>query len=98
MWKISIVEGRSQRRLVREGKLVSPWVDELKAAYENAKADSNGRKLVIDLRNLTTISNQGESLLLELMKQGARFRCSGVFAKELLKQVGRRLPSNGANR
>jgi hypothetical protein len=95
MLRISIVEGRSQRRLVLEGKLVSPWVDVLKAAYENAKADSNGRQLVIDLRNLTTISNQGESLLLDLMKQGVRFRCSGVFAKEVLKEVGRRLPGNG---
>ncbi len=98
MLKISCVEGRIQRRLVLEGKLVSPWVDELKAAYENAKADSNGRQLVIDLRNLTAISDQGESLLLDLMRQGVRFRGSGVFAKEILKQVGRRLPSNGANR
>jgi anti-anti-sigma regulatory factor len=95
MLRISIVEGRSQRQLVLEGRLVSPWVDVLKTAYENAKADSNGRQLVIDLRNLTTISNQGESLLLELMKQGVRFRCSGVFAKEVLKEVGRRLPGNG---
>jgi hypothetical protein len=98
MLKISFVEGRSQRRLVLEGKLVCPWVDELKAAYESAEADLNGRELVIDLRNLTTISDQGESLLLELMKQGVRFRSSGVFAKEILKQIGRRLPSNGANR
>jgi anti-anti-sigma regulatory factor len=81
--------------LALEGKLVSPWVDELKAAYENAKADLNGRKLVIDLRNLTTISNQGENLLLELMKQGVRFRRSGVFAKEVLKEVERRLAGNG---
>jgi hypothetical protein len=78
MLRISIVEGRSERRLVLEGKLVSPWVDVLKTAYENAKADSNGRQLVIDLRNLTTISDQGENLLLELMRRGVRFRRSGV--------------------
>jgi hypothetical protein len=95
MLKISIVEGRSERRLVLEGKLVSPWVDELRAAYESAKADSNGPKLVIDLRNLTTISDQGENLLLELMRRGVRFRRSGVFAKEVLKEVERRLAGNG---
>src|SRR5438094_703016 len=36
MLKISIVEGRKQRRLVVEGRFVAPWSDELKAACERA--------------------------------------------------------------
>ena len=50
MLKISIVEGRKQRRLVVEGKLVAPWSDELKAACERAASGLNGRELVIDLK------------------------------------------------
>jgi hypothetical protein len=38
MLKISVVEGRKQRRLVAEGRLVAPWLDELKAACETAKS------------------------------------------------------------
>ena len=97
MLKISIVEGRKQRRLVVEGKLVAPWSDELKAACERAGSGLEGRELVIDLKTLTTISQQGENLLLELMKQGVRFRGCGVFTNEILKQVARRLRRNGAH-
>ena len=98
MLKISILEGTKQRRLVVEGKLVSPWSDELKAACERAGSGLNGREILIDLKNLTTISEQGETLLLELMKQGVRFRGCGVFTNEILKQVARRLRRNGAHK
>src|SRR5213593_3521579 len=78
MLKISIVEGRKQRRLVVEGKLVAPWSDELKAACERAGSGLNGRELVVDLKILTTISEAGENVLVELMKQGVKVRCCGV--------------------
>lgn len=95
MLKISIVERKKQRRLVVEGRLVAPWSDELKAACERAGSGLDGRELVIDLKNLTMINQQGENLLLELMKQGGKFRGCGVFTKEILKQVARRLRRNG---
>ena len=98
MLKISIVEGRKQRRLVVEGKLVAPWSDELKAACERAASGLDGRELVIDLKNVTPISQQGENLLLELMKHGVRCRGCGVFTNQILKQVARRLRRNGAHK
>jgi anti-anti-sigma regulatory factor len=97
MLKISILEGRKQRRLVVEGKLVAPWSDELKAACERAGSGLNGRELVIDLKNITTISGQGEDLLLELMKQGVGFGGCGMYTSEILNQVARRLRRNGAH-
>ena len=96
MLKISIVEGRKQRRLVVEGRLIAPWSEELKTACQRARSGLDGRELAIDLTNLTTISQQGENLLLEVMKQGVRFRGCGVFTNEILKQVARRLRGNGA--
>ena len=96
MLKISIVEGRKQRWLVVEGRLVAPWSDELKAACERAGSGLNGRELVIDLKNVTTISQQGENLLLELMKRRVKCRGCGVFTNEILKQVARRVRRNGA--
>jgi len=97
MLKISVVEGRKQRRLVVEGRLVAPWSDELKAACERAGSGLDGRELVIDLKNVTTISQEGENLLLELMQQGLKCRGCGVFTNEILKQVARRLRRNGAH-
>jgi hypothetical protein len=91
MLKISIVESRSQSRLIVEGKLVAPWITELRTACEKTKADLRGRELVINVKNLTVISQEGENLLLELMKDGVRFRSGGIFTKHVLAELNRRL-------
>jgi hypothetical protein len=90
MLKISIIEGQTQRRLIVEGKLVGPWVAELRGACEKANADLYSRKLVIDMKHVTAISQEGENVLFELIQKGVEFRCSGVFTKHVLKQVARR--------
>ena len=94
MLRISIVERRNQRRLVLEGKLVAPWAHELKPAYQEASADLNGRELVIDVKGLTAIGQDGENVLLELMKAGACFRRPGVFTKHILKRLVRKVRRN----
>jgi hypothetical protein len=90
MLRISIADTRSQRRLVVEGKLVPPWTTELRTAYDNANTDLGSRELVVDLKNLTVISHEGEDLLAELMNQGTQFRCCGMFARLLLRQLSNR--------
>ena len=90
MLKISIIEGPTERRLIVEGKLVGPWVAELRSACENVNPDLVGPKLVIDMRQLTAISQEGENVLFELIQKGVKFRCRGVYAKHVLKQVARR--------
>jgi len=97
MLKISVVDGTKQRRLVVEGRLAAPWSVELRAACERAPLGLDGRELVIDLKNVTTISQEGENLLLEVMQQGLKCRGCGVFTNEILKQVARRLRRNGAH-
>jgi hypothetical protein len=90
MLRISRIDTPSQRRLVVEGKLISPWTRELRIACENAKTGQGGRELVIDLKNLTVISQEGEDLVTELMNQGVQFRCCGLFAKLMLRQLAER--------
>jgi hypothetical protein len=90
MLKISIMDGRNQLRLILEGKLIGPWITELMTACETARADLHGRELVVDMNHLTAISHEGENALFELMKQGVKFRCRGVYAKQVLRQVARR--------
>jgi hypothetical protein len=94
MLKISILNTPSYRRLVIEGKLVDPWASVLTTVWRQATADLNGRELVIDVKCLTAINEDGEQVLLELMKEGARFRSSGVFTKQVLKRVGRKIRKN----
>jgi anti-anti-sigma regulatory factor len=90
MLKISTIESSSQYRLVLEGKLVAPWAGELKAACERARAELHGRKLVVDIQYLASISQDGENVLLELLDDGVTLRGCGVFTKHILKQLAQR--------
>lgn len=90
MFKISIVEERSQRRLMLEGRLVRPWTTEVESAWKAAGENLQGRNLVVDLTNVTHIGADGESTLFKLMRDGAKFSCRGVFTKHVLKQLARR--------
>ena len=91
MFKVSVVETRNQRQLLLEGKLITPWIDELKAAYCRARVALEGRELVIVVKNLTAISQEGENLLLQLMQANVTVRCCGLFAKEIKRQLNRRM-------
>jgi hypothetical protein len=90
MFKISIVDTRIQRKLVVEGRLSEPWVDELRTAWRNASRDLDGRKVVIDLSSLTVISREGEDAIFDLMKQGAKFSCAGILTRHVLKGLAER--------
>jgi hypothetical protein len=87
MFKISIIDTPSQRTLVVEGTLVGAWVTELCTAWKHACNEPGGRKLVVDLRNLTTISLEGENAIFELIKEGAKFSCGNVLTNYVLKQL-----------
>jgi hypothetical protein len=93
MLRISIVDDPNRRRLIVEGKLITPWTDELNAACQRARADLDGRELSVDLRNLTVISQEGENVLLSFINQGVRLRGYGVFAKQVLRQLACRARS-----
>jgi anti-anti-sigma regulatory factor len=94
MLKITILDTPDRRRLVLEGKLVAPWAAELRSECRNAAAELRGRELVIELRNVTCISEDGENVLLELMKEGVRFRSSGVLTKHVMKRLARKSRRN----
>jgi len=51
MLGISVLDTPNHRRLVVVGKLIAPWVAELRRAWRNAEAGLNGRELVIRTRS-----------------------------------------------
>ena len=94
MLKISTIESSSQCRLVLEGKLIAPWAGELRTTCERARLELQGRKLVVDLKYLISISQEGENVLLELMDNGVTLRGCGVFTKHILKELAQRKRRN----
>lgn len=98
MFRISIVDTPSERTLVLEGTLINPWTIELQKVWQSAGQEPNERKLVIDLTNVTVISQEGENILFELMRAGAKFSCCGVLTKHVLKQLAHRYKNQSARR
>jgi hypothetical protein len=92
--KISILDTPTRRRLVLEGKLIGPWAAELRSVCAKAKADLLGRELLVEVNNLTSISQEGENVLLELMSEGVAFQCRGVFTRHVLRQLAQRVRTN----
>jgi anti-anti-sigma regulatory factor len=86
-----MIEARNERHLVLEGKLITPWTHELRSACERARVDLGDRALVVDLKNVTVISPEGEETLSALMSEGVKFRCCGVFTSQVLRQITRKL-------
>jgi hypothetical protein len=90
MFRISTIDTQRERRLVVEGTLVLPWVEELRKTWSDAANALEGRSLIIDLSNATVISREGENAIFDLMKDGAKFSCSGVLTKHVLKELARK--------
>src|SRR4029077_9874604 len=90
MLKISVVDSHTQRRLILEGRLIAPWVAELRTVWKEAKEELGGRELMIDMGNVIVVSQEAENALLQMMNEGARFRCSGVLTKHVLQQLRQR--------
>jgi hypothetical protein len=90
MFKISIADTPSRRTLLVEGTLIGAWVAELGTTWRNASPDLGGRKLVIDLTNVTAISPEGEDAIFDLMKKGVNFSSTGVLTRHVLKQLERK--------
>jgi hypothetical protein len=94
MFKISMIDDARRRRMIVEGKLMAPWAAELRSACEKARADLRGRELVVEMKRITTISHEGENVILELINEGTKFRCDGLFARHVVKDLTRRAGRN----
>ena len=72
-------DGRPKLRL--EGRVVGPWVIELRRACEQAFTDGAG--LALDLSEVTFVDQAGLELLCALGQRGVAFDCSGFVAEQL---------------
>lgn len=87
MLRISIRQDPGTLSLVVEGRLVGPWVEELrKVALERNAASV---PLTIDLCELIAMDARGHALLDELLQAGATLRCSDVMNQYLVEQMAR---------
>lgn len=90
MLKITTTESGNQRTLILEGKLVDPWVTELQKSWAKVQNKGQSQKVLVELKDVTVISQNGENLLFRMMREGATFSCRGVLTRHVVKQLQRR--------
>jgi ABC-type transporter Mla MlaB component len=69
-----------------EGKLVGPWVTELRDCWQRTPPDSK-HEVQIDLRGVTYVDAAGRELLADLYRQGADLLASGCLMKALVAEI-----------
>jgi hypothetical protein len=77
------VGAQATQTIKLEGKLLRPWVDEVRKACASGK-DPAGRSS-LDLSALTFVDAAGEELLRELIDQGIEIVACSSYVAELLR-------------
>ena len=91
MLKITEIDATHRRTLVLEGQLIAPWISVLEQSWNDLRRTHAETSIVIDLRDVTTISPEGQQVLSRMMSEGAELKCyRGVFIKQVLRQLKQR--------
>ncbi|ULA64314.1 MAG: hypothetical protein LZF86_120035 [Nitrospira sp.] len=96
MLKITPQTTEHSTRLVLEGRLAGPWVEELERVWREGK-ESSTNSLVVDLTGVTYIEQAGKGLLSRMWLHGAELLVAGCCSRSVLEDImsaGRSAPSN----
>jgi len=85
--RISVERYRDALSFVLEGRLVGPWVDELRIAWQARTEADKALRSIVDLCGVTAMDTEGQRLLDKLLQQGATLRCGDVMNQYLVEQM-----------
>jgi hypothetical protein len=75
-------QNASDRTVKLEGKLLGPWVDEVRSLFTGTDAESFP---LLDLSGLSYVDRPGTEMLQQLLQQGVRIESCSPFVAELLR-------------
>jgi len=90
MLRITIAETLSEQKWTLEGRLVQPWISELKSCWTQTQTARRERKCVVDLTGVTFIDKSGEKALTELCREGAELIAAGVYTRHVVHNIERK--------
>ncbi len=90
MLRITIAETLTEQKWTLEGRLVQPWISELKSTWKKTGVDRRERKCVVDLTGVTFIDRSGEKALAELSKEGAELIATGCYTRHVVHNIEKR--------
>ena len=87
MLRITISDSPGEQKWSLQGRLAGQWVAALRSAWSSAHDGCDQKRCLVDLNEVTFIDRTGEMALAEMMSQGAEFVASGMYTKELLRNL-----------
>ena len=87
MLRITIAETPTEQKWTVEGRLVHPWISELKSTWTKTKTARRERRCVVDLTGVTFIDKNGEKVLAQLFKQGAELIATGCYTRHVVHNI-----------
>ncbi len=85
MLKITIDIEVKRATLKLEGRLAGPWVEELRDSWQ--RAESDGRRISVVLKQVTFIDDAGRQLLAEMHRRGAVLAAEGCMTKAIVDEI-----------
>jgi hypothetical protein len=85
MLKITITNTTKEERWTLQGRLVAPWVKELKTNWNRTRRMAEKGKCIVNLDEVTFIG--GERMLRCMSRQGAQLVASDVYVKHVLERL-----------
>ena len=86
MLKITTQTDNGKMTLQLEGKLITPWTEELSRCWRGMPG-SQRNLVLVDLSEVTSIDSDGKALLTRMWQQGARFHATGCFNTTIVEEI-----------
>jgi anti-anti-sigma regulatory factor len=86
MLKITMQTDAGTTALRLDGKLTSPWTEELDRYWQDVPG-SQRQNILVDLTGVTFIGPEGKTILARMWRQGATFRAAGCLNTSILEEI-----------
>ena len=87
MLRVSYAESTDGQRWNLCGRLMGPWVEELRSCWREGRERAPLARAVVDLKDITFIDEAGADLLREMLNAGTECIATGVATTHLLESL-----------
>ena len=87
MLRITVVENPEGEKWILQGQLTGEFATELRTTWRSSLDRSRDRLRIVDLSEVTSIDRNGEEILRNMIRQGARCLATGIYTKHLLEEL-----------
>jgi len=98
MLRITLDQKSDLARLKLDGKIIGPWVNELKVSWSDLKKSNPGQPVVVDLTDVTFVDADGRDLLRSLFRQGASLESRSLVTRFIIDRIQQESNGSGTTR